>query len=290
MEREVWLQIVTIVHRLAKPGLSRRFTYADELILLVELWAALWLRPVSWACRPANWPDDLRPARLPTPSTMTRRRQRPAVVALRAAVERRAHGPQRQTLLHLVDGKALPVAKHSRDGEAGFGRGVGGLAKGYKLHVLIGKTGHLTAWHVTPLNHDEANVAAAKLLPHARFTGYLLADRNYDRNALYAACRRRDIQLLAPRRYGPARALGHHRHDSARRYAVEQMEQSLTGFAPHLFRQRRAVERWLGSLTSSPYGLAHLPPWTRGLARVQSWVADRLIIYHCARRAKKTPP
>jgi hypothetical protein len=286
MEREVWLRMVSFVHRLAKPA-PRRFTYSDELILLVELWAALWSRPVSWACRCENWPADLRPARLPTPSTMTRRRRRPAVAVLRSAVERRTHGPQKQTLLHMLDGKALPIAKHSRAGEAGFGRGVGGLAKGYKLHVMVGKNGHLAAWHVAALNQDEAKVAAAELLPHVRFTGYLLADKNYDRNALYAACRGRGIQLLAPRRYGPHRGLGNRPHDPARRYAVQQLEQSLTGFAPQLFRQRHGVERWLGSFTSSPYGLTHLPPWTRGLQCVRCWVADRLIVYHCARRAKK---
>lgn len=285
MEREVWLQIVSFVHRFAKPA-TRRFTFADERILLVELWASLWARPISWACRPANWPPDLRPARLPTPSTMTRRRRRPGVAALRREVERRARGPQKQTLLHMLDGKALPIAKHSRDREAGFGRGVGGLAKGYKFHAIIGKNGHLAAWHVAPLNHDEAKVAAAELLPQVRFTGYLLADRNYDRNALYAACRGRGIQLLAPRRYGPHRGLGRHAHDPARRHAVQLLEHSRTGFAPQLFRQRPGIERWLGALASSPYGLAHLPTWTRGLACVRCWVADRLIVYHCAKRAK----
>lgn len=286
MEREVWHEIVTRVQRLAK-ATPKRFTYADELIVLVELWAALWLRPISWACRPENWPCDLRPPRLPTPSTMSRRQRRAGVAALRGTLERRSHGPQRHTLVHLVDGKALPIAKHSRDREAGFGRGVGGLAKGYKLHVLVGRNGDLTAWHVAPLNHDEAKVAAAELLTRQRFTGYLLADKNYDRNALYAACRQRQIQLLAPRRYGPHRGFGNHVHDPARLYAVQQIEQSLTGFAPLLLRQRRRVEGWLGSFTSSPYGLTHLPPWVRGLRRVRNWITSRLIIYHCARRAKK---
>ncbi len=286
MEREVWLQMVSFVQQLAKPT-SKRFTFSDALIVLVKLWADLWCRPLSWACNPENWPADLRPARLPTSSTMSRRVQRPAVADLRHAVERRARGRQQTTLVHLLDGKALPIAKHSRDAEAGFGRGVGGLAKGYKLHVIVGKNEQLAAWHVTPLNHDEAKVAAAELLPQVQFTGYLLADRNYDRNALYAACRERGVQLLAPRRYGPHRGLGRHAHDPARLHAVQQMEQSLTGFAPQLFRQRRGVERWLGSFSSSPYGLTHLPPWVRGLERVRCWVEDRLIVYHCARRVKK---
>ncbi len=118
MEREVWLRLVSIVGRFAKPT-GRRFTFSDGIILLVELWAGLWSRPISWACRSENWPAELRPARLPTPATMTRRRQRPSVADLRRAVERRARGPQKHTLLHLLDGKALPIAKHSRDRSSG---------------------------------------------------------------------------------------------------------------------------------------------------------------------------
>jgi hypothetical protein len=36
-----------------------------------------------------------------------------------------------------LDGKPLPIANHSRDPQAGYGRSIGGKAKGYKLHVLI---------------------------------------------------------------------------------------------------------------------------------------------------------
>jgi hypothetical protein len=285
MEREVWLRIVTLVDRLAK-GVSRRYRFDDARIALVLQWAALHDRPVSWACRADHWPAELRPARLPTPATMTRRLRSASVVRLLRAVERCSRGHIRGSLLHIVDGKPLPVAKHSRDRQAGFGRGVGGLAKGYKLHVITSQNGELVTWCVRSLQQDEAKTAA-DLLTQTRITGYLLADRNYDRNALYAVCRQRDVQLLAPRRYGPQCGLGRQRHDPARLYAVAQQEHSLTGFAPQLMGERRRVERWFGSLSSSPFGLTHLPPWVRGLRRVERWVTAKLTVWHCAKRARR---
>ncbi len=285
MEREVWMRIVALVGRGAKP-LSRRYTFTDGDIVLVLQWAALHDRPISWACGAKNWPGDLRPVRLPTPATMTRRLRSRSVRRLHARVERRSRGPRRASRLHIVDGKALPIAKHSRDRQAGFGRGWGGLAKGYKLHVITSKIGQLVAWCVCSLQQDEAKTAA-RLLPRTHLTGYLLADRNYDRNALYAACRQRGIQLLAPRRYGPQHGFGRHHHDPARLYAVAQQEHSLTGFAPQLMQERRRVERWYGSFSSSPDGLGHLPAWVRGQARVERWVTAKLVVWHCAKRVKQ---
>ena len=285
MEREVWLEIVAQVGRQTKP-LSRRFRFGADWIVLIQQWAALHDRPIYWACQACNWPPDLRPARLPVPSTMTRRLRTPRVRDLLARVERRCRGPIRQSLVHLVDGKPLPIGNHSRDPDAGYGRGAGGLAKGYKMHVITSQNDDLTAWDVRPIQHDEARIAA-ELLRQKRFTGYLLADRNYDRNALYERCRKRGVQLLAPRRCGPDHGVGHHRHDPARLYAIAQLEQSLTGFAPKLMRQRGRIERWFGRLASSSFGLTYLPPWVRTLERVKRWVTAKLIIWHCAKRVKK---
>jgi hypothetical protein len=285
MEREVWNEIVTQVAARAKP-VSARFRFGTAQIVLVQLWAALHDRPVSWACVADHWPTDVRPTRLPTPSTLSRRLRTQPVRDLLAAVERRCRGPARFTLVHLVDGKPLPIANHSRDSDAGYGRGAGGKAKGYKIHVITSLNGDLIAWQVRPIHHDEPRVAA-ELLRQKRFSGYLLADRNYDRNALYQQCRERGIQLLAPRRYGAGRGLGHHRHDPGRLRAIAQIEQSLTGFAPKLLRERRRIERWFGRLSSSSLGLTYLPPWVRTLERVQRWITAKFIVWHCAKRLKK---
>lgn len=286
MERKVWTQIVALVSRLATAR-SARFTFGDHEIVLVQLWAVLHDRPTMWACRLTNWPEDLRPTRLPTPSTMSRRLRRTAVAELLWRAEHRARGRAPRSLLHIVDGKPLPVSRHSQDRDARFGHGAGGLNKGYKLHVITSRNAALAAWCVRPANEDEAKTAATRLLHQKRLTGYLLADANYDRNALYQACRLRGIQLLAPRRYPDSQGLGHHQHDPARLYAIRQQEQSLTGFASKLMEQRRRIEPWFGSLTSSSFGLTHLPPWVRGLPRVERWVCAKLLVWHCSKRARK---
>lgn len=288
MEREVWKRIIDRVKRCAKPASCRRFRFSDEQIVSVYLWSVLHHRPVYWACRASNWSEDVRPDCLPSPATMSRRLETASVNNLLMQAERRAQARAPLTLLHIVDGKPLPIGRHSHDADAGYGRGAGGMDKGYKLHVIAGKGGTLEAWEVCPIHHDEAKVAAT-LLRRRRLHGYLLADKNYDRNSLYAACRRRGIQLLAPRRYGRGRGLGHHPHDPSRRYAVEQLEQSLTGFAEKLMRERRRIERLFGSLCSSAFGLLPLPPWVRGSTRVRRWIASRLLIWHAARRRKPLP-
>lgn len=286
MEREVWKQIVAQVDKFAKPA-SRRFRFPPREIVLVYVWAALHDRPIYWACRAGNWPAELRPRRLPSQPTMSRRLRVESVGRLLKAVERRARIRAARSLVHIVDGKPLSIARHSRDRDARFGRGAGGLNKGYKLHVIVSRTGDLAAWCVRPANEDEAKTAAAYLLDQKPLTGYLLADANYDRNALYGACRERGIQLLAPRRYGSNCGLGHCRHDPARLYAIEQQERLLTGFATQLMQERRRVEPWLGALSASSFGLTHLPPWVRRHRRVQQWICAKLIVAHCAKRARK---
>ena len=286
MEREVWVEILLQMRGRSKP-LSRRFHFSTAQIVEVLLWAALHDRPIYWATRAAHWPTEFRPVRLPTPSTMTRRLRSRPVRDWLARLERHCRGPLRRCLVSIVDGKALPIANHSRDPDAGYGRGAGGKAKGYKMHVMTSRNRELIAWTVRAMQHDEAKVAA-ELLRQRRVSGYLLADRNYDRNALYAACRLRGVQLLAPRRYGPGRKLGHIRHDPARVYSIQQIENSLTGFAPKLLQERQQIERWFGNFSGSSYGLTHLPPWARTLPRVVRWITAKLIVWNCAKRAKKT--
>jgi hypothetical protein len=189
-------------------------------------------------------------------------------------------------LVAIVDGKPLPISAHSTDGDAGYGWGAGGKAKGYKLHVIAGRSGTIRAWAVRPIHHDEAKVAAS-ILPQAHLDGYLLADANYDRNALYEVCRRHRVQLLTPRRYGSERGLGHHRHSPARLRAIEMLENSATGFGPQLLQERPRIERLFGAMASCSYGLPVLPPWARGLDRVERWICAKLIVWNCFRHVRK---
>jgi len=111
MRRDVWLRLVDLVRRLAAPASNRRFTFTEADIVLVFFWATQHARPIYWACDPENWPDDLRPARLPTPATMSRRLRRPAILARLEAVRRHLQRGRRRRLVSTLDGKPLPVRK-----------------------------------------------------------------------------------------------------------------------------------------------------------------------------------
>lgn len=286
MEREVWRRIVLQLERCCQASAGPRFTFGARTILQVYLWAALNHRPIYWACRPEHWPADLRPARVPVPSTMTRRLRTPVIRAALQQLELRLRGRRRRGLLHIVDGKPLPIGRHSHDPDAGYGRGAGGKDKGYKLHLIAGRNGEIRAWCVCAIQHHEA-VVAARLLPAARVQGYLLADTNYDSNPLYEACRARQVQLVAPRRYGPGRGLGNHRHSPDRLRALDMLENSQTGFGPRLLEQRRSIERLFGGLSSSSLALLSLPPWVRHLPRVELWIAAKLAIWNCIQALRR---
>ena len=278
MEREAWGWIVTLVGRGLKCQGNARFTYGWTEITLVFLWSVLHDRPLSWGCDPRSWPDELRPRALPSSATMSRRLRRPQFRAglLRLLAQLR-RGVAR-SLLNVIDGKPLEISRHSKDPDARFGRGAGGLAKGYKLHAIVGKNGVLVAHDVLPMNHDE-RVVARQLVGHAPLCGYLLADRHYDDNKLYDRCLERSVQLLSPRRYGPKRGLGNQRHSPARLRSVEMLEHSMTGFGPQLHAERSAIETFFGNLSSAWFGLNPLPAWVRRQARVWRWVTAKLILF-----------
>lgn len=285
MEREVWTWIVAFVSRVTSGETSRRFTFSECKIVLVYLWATLHDRPISWACRADNWPPDLRPPRLPTPSTMSRRVRRGRFTAFLEAAHRRLRQGARRGLLHIVDGKPLPIGNHSHDPDAGYGRAAGGKAKGYKLHVIAGRNLDFRAWRVRPMQASEARVAA-EMVRGMRLDGYLLGDRLFDDNQLHETCRRRGVQLVAARRYGPRRGLGHQRHSPARLRCIDLLEQSHTGFGPQLLAERKSIERLFGALVSAPYGLHALPPWVRHQPRVERYVSAKILIFTLVQRRR----
>jgi hypothetical protein len=277
MERQRWLQVVTLIDSLVQARPLGRFTFSLTDIARVYFWAVVHDRPVFWACQPQHWPAELLPTRLPTPSTMSRRLRRPEMLALIEALLRHRRRYTRRGLLYYVDGKPLALRNHTRDPDARIGWASAGYARGYKLHLLSGSPADVRAWDVTPMNANEPRVAQ-QLVPRARIQGYLLADANYDTNSLHAACRQLGVQLVAPRRHGPGRGLGHRHHNPGRLRCIEMLEQSQTGFGPLLHSQRPNIERQFGCYSSAASGIGTLPPWTRRLHRVKLWVGAKLLL------------
>lgn len=287
MEREHWIDLVRIVEltvRQACPVRNPRHTFTWSEILLVHFWCVQHNRPAEWACDQRHWPADLRPAQLPTPSTLCRRKQQALFNDLLARIARHQQRGRPRGLLWQIDGKPLPVSRHSRDRFATCGRGAGGMAKGYKLHLIRGENRGPEFWRVTPLHVDER--VMARRLARQLSGGYLLADGFYDDNRLHAICSARGVQLVAPRRR-PGTQLGHGRHHPQRLRSRDMLEQSLTGFGPQLHRQRAGIERYFGTLSCANWGLTHLPAWVRTLRRVRQWVAAKLIIFETVRRMRK---
>jgi hypothetical protein len=268
MERELWKSLCRLAGALYNRSSVTR--YGDDVICAVYWWAVIHDRPVSWACRPENWPVERKPQALPSQPTMSRRLRTLALERLLAEVE--------QTLLGLVvvtaprvlaiDGKALPVGRPSKDADAACCRGV----KGYKLHAVWGGSLVPQAWTVAPLNVSERRVAR-ELLADLPGSGHLLGDRQYDVNYLYEAAARSGYQLLAPQQR-PSDMLGHRRH-SPHRIRGLQLLQSAAG--KQLYRQRRRIEHRFAQLTSFVGGLAPLPFWVRRLHRVKLWVQSKLL-------------
>lgn len=282
MECYLWKMVVAEISKV-KSVVCWRWSYSVEDVVLTYFWAVLHDRPVSWACQRQNWPSGAWRRKRPTPSTMSRRLRTPVVREMIDAIERAVLRQPEPTVLHAVDGKPLPVSRHSQDRDARFGRGAGGVDKGYKLHVIYGKNGSIAAWSVEPLHVDE-RVVARRLVAQARLAGYLLGDAYYDDNALHDAA---NAQLVTPRRYGAGRGLGHHRHSAARLRSIEMVECSPSGFGTALLRERRRIEGYFGTLATAHYGLNRLPAWVRGLRRVQAWVQAKLILDRLAYRRRR---
>ena len=273
MERELWPLLYRTVREVAA-GFSQKYVQIPGWVLVVTmLWAALHDRPVSWACDQANWPTRLRPRRLPSRATMTRRVDKSAVGLLWRAVEQRLRERPGTppSLIALLDGKALPVSAVSKDPDARWGRGTGGLAKGYKLHTVWAGRPLPEAWEVAPLNVSE-KAAARHLIRQLTGGGYLLADGNYDANYLFDLADEHRYQLVTPR---PDGSLGHHYQSPHRLRSISLMG---TRFGEELSALRSRSERLYGNVTSFGGGLGPLPAWVRGLDRVRTWVWAKLLI------------
>lgn len=284
MERELWnilSRAITDVARARSANAYHRHDHAE--IVRVYLWAVLHDRPVSWACRREHWGHRTRPRRLPSQSTMSRRLRTKPITAFLRALGRRLSWPSRpgptMGLVKCIDGKALAIAKHTKDPDATFGPAQGRIAKGYKLHAIWGDNTMPDCWELRPLNHNEKNVAH-DMIPRLGGVGYLLGDTFYHANKLFEKAARHGRQLLAPRIKPGTHIRQPKRFHPARLRCVETLEADryTSGFARQLFRQRNSIETRFGQLTSFGGGLTCLPPWIRRLHRVRLYVHAKLLI------------
>ncbi len=276
MERELWKIVSSIITSVDCGFTKGRYEHSVGRIARVYLWAVLNDRPVYWACRKENWRGVRQPSSLPDQSRMSRRLRQQDTQMFLSEVMARLNYSRQPELLKFIDGKPLPISRHSEDSDATFGRGAGGLNRGYKLHAIYGQSGRILAWRVHPMNVDERKVGI-ELVTELKDEGYLLADRHYDANTLYAAAHEHGHQLVAARRYGPNRQLGHHRHALQRLRSIALLE-APSEFGRELYKERRQIETRFGNLCSFGGGLICLPPWVRTLLRVRLYVNAKLII------------
>jgi transposase len=216
---------------------------------------------------------------------MSRRLRTLSVRALKDRVEALINPSCQPALVGVMDGKALPIPLHSRDRQSGKGRGVGNIARGYKIHTVVDAAGRLLTWRLASLNVDE-RVMAARLLRDMPQCAYVVADSHYDSNSLFEAAARRGMQLVVPRRYGKDKGLGHRRYHEARLRSKALLEENASAFGVELLRHRRTIERVFACLTNFAGGLTGLPPWVRGYHRVRAWVQAKIILAHLKRATR----
>ena len=277
MERELWNFIAAHLTHLSRNSRTGRFQHPTTRIVRVYLWAVLHDRPVYWACDSRNWIGVKPPRQLPDQSTMSRRLTRPQTRELLEALLDRLEPVDHDALVMRMDGKPLPVAKHSQDRQATVGRGAGGMQKGYKLHAIYARKNRPIAYHVAPMNVDERVVAQQMIRETGLGEGYLLADANYETNPLYEQAASIGRVLVTPRRFKDAKGLGQSRVHSPHRIAMIQRMKDPSPFIRELLHSRRAVETRLANLSNFGGGLTHLPPWVRG-RRVTPYVTAKILI------------
>ncbi len=277
MEQELWKAIVVALRKIDRRFGNPAATYSDERIVCVWFWAVIHDRPVSWACDRKNWTPHLRRQKVPSSATMSRRLRLESVRQLIKQLEQRILRPDgKRSLVWYIDGKPLVIGGASKDRQAGNGRAVRGMARGYKLHAIFGADYSVAAWRIAPMNVSE-KVIGRRLIRSAAIHGYLVGDGNYEAAPLHELCMENgDLQLVARRRKG--RGLGHRRQCCGRLRSIELLEHSLTGFGPDLLQERDAIERFFGRLSSWGGGLTHLPAWARTHRRVHRWVQAKLIL------------
>lgn len=275
MERKLWPSLYRYLCITAQEVHQKYVQIQPWIIVAAMLWAALHDRPVSWACNRCNWSTTrLKPLRIPSESTMSRRADSVATGLCWRHLEQHLRRSNDPALIAFLDGKPLPVGGNSKDPDARWGRGAGGLAKGYKLHAVWSNGVLPEAWEVQPLNIGEKTVAV-RLVADLHHGGYLLADGEYDASYVYDCAFEHGYQLVAPCRKAKRPGSGKHYQSPHRLHSIELLQHA---YGKELYQARRQIERDFGNATAFGGGLAPLPAWVRGLERVRTWVWAKLLI------------
>lgn len=274
MERQLWPVLYHEVRAVGERVRQKYVSYPPWVIAAVLLWAALHDRPVSWACHPDHWRTTrLRPPRLPSAATVSRRSRRGGFAVFLNALAERLRGGGYPGLVLAVDGKPLLVGGCSHDPDARFGRAAGHFARGYKLHAIWGRRPLPEAWEVTPLSEHEVN-AGERLADQLRGGGYVTADGNYDAARLFDRLAARGYQLVAAQRKDNP-GTGHRAQSAARLRGIELWD---SPFGRAVYRCRVGIEGAFGNATTFAGGLGPLPAWVRRIWRVRHWVMNKLLI------------
>ena len=276
MDGELWTELYHCIELVAQTHSQKPMGFSDAVIVTTYAWSVVHDRPTCWACDRDNWPPD-RQGPLPSQPTMSRRlKHDEGVRRFLRELEAWMDGClclRGLILCRLLDGKPLPIGRHSHDPDADFGRGSRGIDKGYKAHLLW-HASPLPIWEVRPMNVAEPTMAL-RLISRAAGEGYVLADKSYDSNPLHRRASAKGLQLVAPPKKDKGAGRGHHRQSPARLHALEMLRRPM---GRDLMRLRVRVEQRLGNLCSFGGGLAPLPSWVRRLDRVRRWVQMKLVI------------
>jgi hypothetical protein len=274
MERELWPRLYHLIMEVGRTFRLTDVTYQPHIIALVFVWAALHDRPVKWACQEANWSTTtLRPATVPSDSTLSRRLRRVDTAMFMRKLVQRVRREGNPRLVSVIDAKPLPVGGASGDPEARCGRGAGMWARGYKLYTVWGGRPVPETYRVYPMNVSE-NKVAEEMMPELTHGGYLLGDGEYDAKGVFEAAGAAGYQLLAPRE-DPGAGVGHVPQSPFRLRCIDLMR---SPFGRAVYRLRRSIERSYGNLCSFGGGLASLPTWVRHQDRVWLWTTAKLLI------------
>jgi hypothetical protein len=273
MEGELWEILYPMVRELGERYRQSGVQFSNRAIVLVYVWAVLHDRPVCWACDPANWPAELRPAVLPSGSTMSRRMQSISVLTFLEGLASALRDRFPRHWVKTIDAKPLPVGPYSKDPDTHWGYAGPAQAKGYKIFGICDGEQAIDAWRLGPMNESEVQ-NGIRLLERAEGAGYLLGDALYDANPLYAAAAKQGWQLLTPRQK-PNTGLGHRPQHPSRLRAIELLP---TPFGQALYACRTSIERFLGNMCSFGCGLGPLPAWVRRPHRVATWIQVKIII------------
>jgi DDE family transposase len=209
MELERWAELSAAISAIADRWTRHpKDRHSTALVVRVHLWAALFDRSISWACKPRSWTDATRPVVLPDQSTMSRRTRRADFMAFLERVGTRLNGKPRAGggggggggggLVKVVDGKPLELPNHTTDRDATWGRGVSRLSIGYKIHAVCSGNPMPDAFMITTLNVCEKRMAG-RMVGRLTGGGYLLGDAHYDASWLFDYCNHHGRQLVCPR-------------------------------------------------------------------------------------------